>query len=79
MIKHWVGGEILQGGLNQPAAMKTDFGWFFLGPNPTKEVDEKAFNFSVVEDELTTSLRNDINRMFRYDFLVGQVKRQDQK
>jgi hypothetical protein len=52
--KHWVGGEILQGGLNQPMAMRTDFGWTLLGSNPTKEVDEKAFNCCVVEDELSS-------------------------
>jgi hypothetical protein len=45
------------------------------------EVDEKAFNCCVAEDELTTSLRDDINRMFKYDFLLrpGEETRSEMK
>jgi hypothetical protein len=39
------------------------------GPNATGESDEEIFNSYIIENEHETNLQDDINRMFRQDFL----------
>jgi hypothetical protein len=79
--KTWTGGEVVYGEPNQTMALKTAFGWTLLGPTSSEETDENVFNCCVVENELSTSLRDDINRMFRHDFLPrpGEETRSEMK
>jgi hypothetical protein len=65
----WLGGKIVQGDLDQTIALKTEFGWTLLGPAASEEDREDSLNCCVVEDGSLEDLRDDINRMLRYDFL----------
>jgi hypothetical protein len=50
-------------------AVKTTIGWTLLGPSPSGDSGESGFNCCVVEEEVSSDLREEINRMFRHDFL----------
>jgi hypothetical protein len=62
-------------------ALKTKFGWTLLGPAVSEEDGEDLLNCCVVEDGGLEDLRDDINCMFRCDFLpiAGEETRPEVK
>jgi hypothetical protein len=79
--KTWTGGEVVHGKPNQTLALKTDFGWTLMGPTASGESDEEIFNCCVIESEHEASLQEDINWMFRHDFMhrPGEETRSEMK
>jgi hypothetical protein len=65
----WLGGEIVQGDPDQTMALRTKFGWTLLGPVVSEEDGDNLMNCCVVEEGGLEDLRDDINHMFRWDFL----------
>ena len=67
----WTGGEVLKGTAEQPVAINTSFGWTVIGPCVDDETEGAAVNCCAVENE-ELPLREEINRMFRYDFVMRE-------
>jgi hypothetical protein len=80
-VEAWTGGEVIKVKPNQMLALKTDFRWTLIGPTTSGESDEEIFNSYVVEGEHEADLQDDINRMFRQDFMYrpGEETRSEMK